>query len=225
MSVAILIPVLRRPHRVAPLVENIHANTPQPHRIVFICSPGDLAETVAVEATDADLLVLDEPCGPGDYAKKINLGHTITTEPFLLFGADDLRFRPRWFENAVQHMTNQTGVVGTNDLGNPQVMAGAHATHPLVARWYADLGTVDEPGKPLHEGYDHNFVDNEFVGTAQARKAWAFARDSVIEHLHPSWSKATWDDVYERGRSGWHQDRRLFVKRSRKWAGWDLSVA
>ena len=223
MSVAILVPALRRPHRVAPLLENVAKATAVPHRVVFICSPEDEAEQAAVVAAGADMLVLDRPCGAGDYARKINHGHRNTTESFLLFGADDLRFRSSWFERAVERMVGHVGVVGTNDLGNSKVIAGEHATHPLVARWYADLGTVDDPAGPLHEGYDHNFVDNEFVETAKARQAWAFAPDSVVEHLHPSWSKADWDDVYERGQSGWHTDRRLFTKRARKWLGWDLT--
>lgn len=222
MSVAVLVPALRRPHRVAPLVDNIHATTPDA-RVVFICSPEDTAEQVAVRAVDADLLVLDRRCEPGDYARKINLGVTLTDEPYLLFGADDLRFTDGWFDRAVRLMSDTIGVVGTNDLGNAKVIAGEHATHPLVARWYCEWGTVDEPGKPLHEGYDHNFVDNEFIGTAQARQAWAFAPDSIVEHLHPSWGKASMDDVYERGRSGWNTDRRLFTKRAKKWLGWDLS--
>lgn len=216
MTVAILVPVLRRPHRVAPLVDSIEQTTPEPHRVVFICSPDDEAEHDAVLASDAEMLVVTSPVGPGDYARKINRGVANTGEPFVFLAADDLRFRPNWLERAAELMSDTVGVVGTNDLGNKHVLAGHHATHSLVARWYTELGSVDGPGL-LHEGYDHNFVDNELVETAQARKAWAFAAGSVVEHLHPSWGKAEWDDVYERGRSGWNADRRLFRQRCPKW--------
>jgi hypothetical protein len=48
----------------------------------------------------------------------------------------------------------------------------------------------------LFEGYPHEYVDDEFVGTARKRGAWAFAADSHVEHLHPSWGKAPMDPMY-----------------------------
>jgi glycosyltransferase involved in cell wall biosynthesis len=219
MTVAILIPVLRRPHRVEPLLDSIEQATPEPHEVVFICSPEDDAERDAVRQVGLEPLMLNQRCRPGDYARKINAGVNATTAPFVLLAADDLRFRKSWFERAASRMSDTVGVVGTNDLGNRAVMRGNHATHSLVARWYCQLGTVDNPDQVLHEGYDHNFVDNEFVQTAQARGAWAFAPDSVVEHLHPSWEKGEWDSTYERGRSGWYHDQRLYRRRARLWAG------
>lgn len=110
------------------------------------------------------------------------------------------------------------GVVGTNDLGNPRVIAGKTATHSLVTRAYVgEHGTVDEPGKVLHEGYQHNFCDTEFVETAKRRGAWAFAGDSVVEHLHPHWSKGDDDETYRRGQAGFEVDRRLHARRRRLW--------
>lgn len=214
MTVSILVPVLNRPHRVEPLLDSIGSFTDL-YEVVFVCSPEDEAEQAAVRAAGLEPLVATWPAGPGDYAKKINLAVRETTTPFMLLAADDVRFRRDWFERAVVQMTDKVGVVGTNDLGNRRVMAGTHATHSLVARWYVEHGTIDDPTCLLHEGYDHNFVDNEFTVTAQVRRAWAFAADSIVEHLHPSWEKGEWDSTYERGRSGWDADRRLFSKRSR----------
>jgi hypothetical protein len=46
-------------------------------------------------------------------------------------------------------------------------MAGRHSTHSLVTRDYVErFGTIDEAGVVLHEGYPHEFVDDEFVQTA-----------------------------------------------------------
>lgn len=216
--IAILVPVLRRPHRVEPLLDSITHATPEPHTVVFLCSPEDETEQDAVRSVGLQPLLASRSVAPGDYARKINQGITATTEPYLLFAADDLRFRRGWLERAVSRMTDTVGVVGTNDLGNRHVLAGIHATHPLVARWYTQLGTIDDPDHALHEGYDHNFVDNEFVQTAQVRHAWDFAADSVVEHLHPSWEKSEWDETYARGRAGWHHDARLFRRRARLWA-------
>jgi hypothetical protein len=79
------------------------------------------------------------------------------------------------------------------------------------------MGTVDEPGRLLHEGYGHNFVDNELVETAKTRDAWTFAADSIVEHLHPSWGKAERDQTYNIGRARFDADRRYFQRRQRLW--------
>jgi glycosyltransferase involved in cell wall biosynthesis len=217
-DVVIVVPVLRRPHRAAPLVESVAAATPEPHRVLFVASPDDLAEQEAVKHAGADLLVVDRPAGPGDYARKINAGVRATNEPLILFGADDLHFHPDWLPEAAAFLNDRTLVVGTNDLGNRRVLAGKHSTHPLVARSYIEQhGTIDGPGVALHEGYHHNWVDNEFCATAQRRRVWAFARRSVVEHLHPSWEKAPDDAVYRLGRRSFERDREYFRERRRLW--------
>lgn len=217
--VVLLVPVLRRPHRVAPLLESIDQATPEPHRVLFILSPDDEAEHDAVRASGADWLTMDESyVGKGDYAKKINQGYVHSTEPLLFLGADDLRFHHGWLDRAVSRLGGTVHVVGTNDLGNARVMAGEHSTHSLVTRDYVDVfGTVDEHAKVLHEGYRHNFCDTEFVGTAIRRKAFAFAADSVVEHLHPHWGKAEHDHVYKIGQRTFERDRMTYATRRRLW--------
>lgn len=217
-DVVLVVPVLRRPHRVAPLLESIEAATPEPHRTLFICSPDDEAELAAVVAAGADHLVLDEPPGRGDYARKVNAAYRASSEPLLFLAADDLAFHPRWLERARARLTDRIHVVGTNDLGNRRVLAGRHATHSLVTRTYvAERGTIDEPDKVLHEGYEHEYVDDEFVGTAMRRRAWAFAKDSIVEHLHPSWGKAPTDPLYDAQAARMRTSRPLFLRRRRLW--------
>lgn len=218
MRVAILVPVLRRPHNVAPLVASIEGATPEAHHTLFICSEGDTDELDAVTDVGAEHLTIPA-YGLGDYAKKINAGFTATTEPYVFLGADDLRFHDGWFAAAHAEMANRKiGVVGTQDLGNPRVKQGLHSTHSLVRRSYIErYGTIDEPGKVLHEGYPHEFVDDELVGTAQARGAWAFAHDSVVEHLHPHWGKAPTDDLYGQARSRYMIGRKLYKRRRHLW--------
>lgn len=213
MSIAILIPAIHRPHRVAPLVENIRATTPADHRVLFVCDPHDRKTQDQVALAGVSMI-----SPGGTYAQKINAGIRHTDEPYVFLGADDLRFHQGWLEAAVALMSDRVGVVGTNDLGNQRVMRGDHATHSLVARWYADIGTIDSPAGLLHEGYAHQFVDDELVATAKRRGAWAFAHDSHVEHLHPDWGKGNPDAVYDKGRSSWARDRRLFRTRSRLWA-------
>ena len=216
-ELVILVPVLHRPHRVRPLLDSVAAATPEPHRVLFICSPDDHAEIAAVDQAGADRLNLDTPPGRGDYARKINAGHRATSEPILFLAADDLAFHPGWWSTA-RDLLDRWAVVGTNDLGNRRVMRGEHATHSLVTRDYIDrFGTIDQPGRVLHEGYWHNFVDDEFIGTARHRGQFTFSRRSVVEHLHPNWHKSERDDTYDRGQARFEVDRRLCNRRRHLW--------
>ena len=214
---AIIAPVLRRPHRVLPLLESIEEHTPKPYRVVFACTTGDDAELDAVRSAGADHLEVGPWRPLGDYARKINAGVAATTEELIFLAADDLAFHPRWLEEAVAKLDAGIGVVGTNDLGNPRVMRGEHATHSLITRAYAELGTIDEPDKVLHEGYPHEFVDDEFVATARHRNAFAFAEASIVEHLHPHWGKAATDPLYDAFASRLKRGRRVFERRRRLW--------
>lgn len=217
-SAVIVVPVLRRPHRVGPLVASVAAATPEPHRVLFVCSANDPDEIDAVKDSGSDLLVVPA-YSKGDYARKINAGFARSDEPWVFLGADDLDFHPGWLPAALAPFENPAvGVVGTNDLGNARVMAGDHATHSLVRRAYIDQhGTIDEAGKVLHEGYWHEFVDDEFVATAKKRGAFAFAADSKVEHLHPLWGKSPTDPIYDAHARRMRAGRVVFNRRRRLW--------
>jgi glycosyltransferase involved in cell wall biosynthesis len=214
LPVAILVPVLNRPHRVEPLLDSIARATPNPHVVLFICDPGDRAEQDAIAAAGGWMI-----SPGGNYASKINAGIRATSEPLIFTGADDLDFHPGWLKHASALMSDTIGVVGTNDLCNPRVIDGEHSTHSLVARWYAQLGTIDEPdsGKLLHEGYPHEFVDDELIATAKHRGAYAHAHRAVVEHLHPDAGKAPTDALYEGRRRRMRRGRVIFHERSALW--------
>ena len=217
-STAILVPVLRRPQNVRPLLASIAEATPEPHRVLFLVTAGDSAEIDEIRSAGADLLEVP-PNRRGDYARKINAGYSATSDPFLFLGADDLAFRPGWLSAALALFEDpRIGVVGTQDLGNERVRNGLHATHSVVRRDYVDrFGTIDERRKVLHEGYWHEFVDDEFVATAQLRGAFAFAHDSIVEHLHPLWGKAPTDALYDAHAVRMRHGRTLFARRRRLW--------
>jgi len=226
-SIVILVLVLARAGSIPPLVRSIRRTQAPavPWSLLFLCSPGDSEGRTAVSAiiteNDQHIRVIDVPweAGPGDWAKKINLGYRETTEDFMLLGATDLEFHENWHLAALE-VARQTGagVIGTNDLGNATVMRGLHSTHPLVRRAYVDeYGTIDEEDKVLHEGYQHQWVDTELCETAKARGQWAFARDSHVEHLHPFWHKGRMDATYKKALSTPHEDHALWGKRRHMW--------
>ena len=120
-------------------------------------------------------------------------------------------------------LVSHIGVVGTNDKCNartydPQTPGYPHATHSLVARWYADQGASwDGPNIIYHEGYEHEYCDDELVQTALVRGSYAHALDSVVAHMHPNIGAAPDDETYQRGRSRTRMSRVLYRHRARLW--------
>jgi hypothetical protein len=215
-DLVIVVPMLGRPHHVDPLLESIRQTTPDA-RVMFCVSPGDHAVHGAVDEAGAERITV--PYSPiGDYARKVNTAYRGTTEQHLFLAASDLRFHPGWYEAATAKMTTGIGVVGTNDLGSPRVMAGEHSTHSLVTRAYVDeFGTIDQPRTVLHEGYWHEYVDDEFIGTAKYRGAFAAALDSIVEHLHPNWGKGATDATYAAQQSRMIRGIRTYRRRRSLW--------
>lgn len=216
----VIVPVLGRPHRVVPLIESLKAATPEPHRLVFVATDSDQRELDAIDAAGAERFTLSGNA-LGDYQMKINYAYRHSTEPFLFTGADDLDFHPFWLARALEAMADpKVGVVGTNDLGSPRVMAGVHSTHSLVRRAYVDeFGTIDESRKVMCELYAHEFCDDEFVQTAMSRGAFVHAHDSLVEHMHPNWKKAHSDPLYERQQRRMAQGRKVYRRREHLWGG------
>jgi hypothetical protein len=228
-TILIAVPVLARPGNAARVAQSAaEATTGCPYRLLYLCSPGDTAEidaclavTAASNCSSVTVAVVPFENGPGDWARKLN--HAIfdlSDEPYILLGADDLRFHHGWDTAVLELLEAGYGLVGTNDLGNPSVTAGVHATHPVASRLYAEAcGTIDECGQLLHEGYDHQHVDVEAVETAKARGAWAFAAGSRVEHLHPFWRKGRDDATYRQGRANSGRDLLLYRSRQHLWSG------
>lgn len=213
---AVLVPVMQRPQNAAPFMASLRASTGMA-TVYAIADEDDQMTQYAWSMAGATVLYLpgDEP---GTFAEKVNHGYAATDEPWAFICGDDVRFRPGWLDQA-QAVADQGAydVIGTNDLGNPKVMAGDHATHLLIRRTYIDAegASWDGPKVLAHEGYRHWYVDDEIVTAAKQRGVWAMALGSVVEHLHPRWGKADHDPVYELGDSHADADRATFTRRAK----------
>lgn len=209
-SVAILVPILNRPHRIEPLLQSIADSTTLPHRVVFAASDQpSIDELTRLGAS----FITDEGGDEGSYPRRINRLYAETTDPYLLLAADDLAFRPQWLEEAMKVMETLDGVVALNDQYNP---AGVHF---LVSRNYIETfgGCMDDSGVVLHEGYRHAYCDDEFRATARARGKWALAHSAVIEHLHVGAGKAPMDETYRIGEAAMPHDFGVFMSRAHLW--------
>jgi hypothetical protein len=217
MRVGVIVPTLGRPHRVAPLADDIAAAS-DGHDVTvhFVAEAHDAATIQAVSEHPTANLIVNRRTA--NYAGAINTAVADTDEPWLFAGADDLHFHPGWLD-ALEPLLDDWEVLGTNDLANPEVLAGQHATHYLISRSYARHAVIDQPGLMMHEGYTHNWVDRELVGTAKHRNVFVPVLDSVVEHLHWCWGKAGMDGTYAKGRDSELDDRKLYASRQHLWGG------
>lgn len=210
-EVAVVVPVLRRPQNAEPFMRSLRASTGL--ATAYAVADDDDPETAeAWAAAGAEVVVGNVRT----FARKANLGYAKTTQPWLFLAGDDVKFHPGWLDHA-QHVAAMlhADVVGTNDLANARVMAGEHAAHLLIRRAYVDeIGASwDGPGVVCHEGYRHNFVDDEMVTAAKQRGVWQMSLGSCVEHRHPVFNTAEDDEVYQMGGASFEEDGKLFRSR------------
>jgi len=188
---------------------------PTEHRVIFICSPLDMDQIEACRRTNREVWIAEWEAGKADFSKKINWAYERCDAEWLFQGATDLRFYPGWDKVALR-VAERSGkrVIGTNDKHNPQVRRGMQSTHTLFARSYIEeYGGLDNTGKVFSEAYDHQFTDLEFCELARKRNEWAFAKQAIVEHLHPHWGLAEEGETYKKAMRSTASDYRLYMHR------------
>lgn len=220
----IIIPTYGRPHRVAEMKADVFAATTLEYRLVFVVEADDLATDEACQEARVDYFVNE---GVRSYSGAVNTAYRHTSGEHLFAGADDLHFHPGWDLAALRCAAENpwAQVIGTDDLLNPYVKQGVHATHYLVRRSYLDEvgGIVDEgPGSFLHEGYGHNYTDTEFIGTAKARCVFRPCFESIVAHLHESAGLSPRDATHDKADATYGADAELYESRRPLW--WTISL-
>lgn len=216
--IAVFVPVMRRPQNVQPLVESFEATSSRSN-LYFVADHDDIDELWAIY--DADCIPIINRSAIKTFAVKCNLGYRETfdtDEPWMLFIGDDVRFHPGWEDEAFAEHDGRS-FISTNDLGNTKVMAGRHATHPIIRRQWVDEhgASWDGPGTVAHDGYKHWYVDNEWTTVAQQAGEFRFASTCHIEHHHPIFQKGQDDPIYRLGQSHSEHDRQLWRSRIGKY--------
>jgi hypothetical protein len=109
-------------------------------------------------------------------------------------------------------------VIGTNDLHNPYVLRGQHATHYLVQYGYIEelSGTFDKL-YPVLYNYKHNYTDTEFIKTAIERKEFSFSHASVVEHMHCLFGLNNLDDAYRKSFGTMEEDKPVYESRMKNY--------
>lgn len=213
----VLVPTYGRAGRLERVRRNIADNTFTQHQVTFIVEADDDRSLLELDRIGARWVVNQRS---RNYAGAINTGYEASDCDFMFTGADDLNFHPGWDIKALKAGDDWFQVVGTNDLLNPYVLAGTHATHYLVDRRYLDDigGVVDQgPGSFMCELYTHQFTDTEFVGTAKARVRFRPCLEAVVEHLHFTVGKSERDATYEFAYDHLDDDSALYDERRELW--------
>lgn len=207
---AILVPSLNRPQNLRELVENIHANTPEEHFILFCV--GDEKSKLILDDM-GEWFLDDEREKDKRYVTRMNkLIEHIDDAQTIFFGSDDVRHHKGWLTSAIRVMDRQNvSVVVVNDLHN------ANGTQALIRTSWLDRAVFDAPGLAFHPDYGHNFADNEMFLTAQVAGQFDRAPESIVEHLHPVFQSANalaWDRTYTDAMDRWSEDEERFRLRA-----------
>lgn len=212
IAVDIIVPVLNRPWQARPFMQSVQESQA---RVIVVAEAGD-DDTIAEWWLAGAFVHTD--LRAHTFAQKVNVGYRIGQAPWMLLCGDDARFTPGWLDAAIEVASSaRAAVVGTNDEANRRVMRGQHTCHPFIRRTYVEFmgASWDGPGVVCHEGYAHNFVDDEIVTVAKQRGLWAHAPKCVIHHLHHIYGTADKDATYQLGQASNEADRNLFNRRMR----------
>jgi hypothetical protein len=229
--VDILLPVLGRPWRARPFMEDLVASMPGDVRLIVIASPWDTDTVAAWHQLETSLLtlaptviLLDQE--PGSFAQKINYGERMCREypllaarepaPWIMLVGDDVKPHPGWLPKALAAGARPNVCVVGTDTHGP--IPDGQTPHPLIRRSYiAERGASwDGPGSLCHEGYRHNFVDVEIAVLAKNRGVWVDS-DAIVEHLARYQGKAPHDGTYAISDETVDEDRRLWEFRQNEY--------
>lgn len=211
---AIIVPVMRRPHNAHPFMASLRMSMTEPRTVYAVCDPGD-DPTIGAWAGEGAVTLI---CPNGStFPIKVQYAYTETKSEWIMLVGDDVRFARGWWAEVmkVACMNPEAQLISTNDMHNPFVTAGIHATHPVIRRsWVDECGASwDGPGHIAHVGYSHAYVDEEWTTKARMDGVFAPALAARVDHLHPTWSGSAWDDVYALGIEHYGEDHELFNMR------------
>lgn len=208
-EIAVLIPTLGRPEKLAPLLENLAEVTAHPHRVYFVVEMTD-AETRSalrhVHGTTHNVILGQF----GSCAAAMNAGYRESTEPYLFTANDDLRFEPGW---DIEALKIPAPIVGTND-GHGRMTCFAMVNRAFVR---VNGAVFDDPDALYHE-YTSQYCDTELADYAKARGQWGEAPLSVTTHLHHEFGDADPNHPnYVKARETCAADHATYERRKAEW--------
>lgn len=213
MALGIYLPTFGRPHRLAPVAENIAKATRSPYRLCFGVEAHDDATLSELERLGLEYVV--NPDTPS-FSNALQALYEYTDEPVFFWANDDFLFLDGWDAAPLEMLERfpDIGVLGVHD-GNPDTKFW---TMSFIRRSYIEeqSGVVDMPDRVLYP-YEHNFIDDELTQTAQSRNVWDKCFEPCIIHLHPSFEwvegRMPTDTTYAKNDKSFARDSALYHSR------------
>lgn len=147
-----------------------------------------------------------------------NAGYWAVKTNWFVLSQDDIIFHKGWLDNALKHITKGIKVVGLYD-GYPYHLQSQHSVAWLINKNYVQKNSLSIGHKNVlfNPDYKKNYADNELNDTAKFRGVWAYASDSLAEHLHPGFNKSQIDSTYQMNENFLGDDRGLYNSRIHLW--------
>lgn len=214
--VAIIVPVIRRPAAAERFMSSLGNNAE--YATVYAVAQEEDHETCKAWVEAGAQLIYAAHHG---FPVKVNTGYRHTTEEYLLFVGDDVRFTDDAVWEAAHLLDSESDLdmVSTWDGFSTYERLAAIAPHPMVRREYISRWGMswDGPGTVASPTYSHWGVDLEWSFIARARGVFEFCPTSAIEHLHPSFGRGKTDEIYSLGESTREADNMNFINRVMHW--------
>lgn len=104
-------------------------------------------------------------------------------------GDDHLPRSDGWAQKYLEQLRKMgAGIVYGNDL---------HQGQNLCTEWAMTKNIVNALGKMVPADVDHLYSDSSVLELGNATGTIQYMPDVVIEHVHPMWKKAKWDQQYQ----------------------------
>lgn len=147
-----------------------------------------------------------------------NAGYWAVKTNWFVLSQDDIIFHKGWLDNAKKHISKGIKVVGLYD-GYPYHLQSQHSVAWLINKNYVQKNSLSIGHKNVlfNPDYKKNYADNELNDTAKFRGVWAYASDSLAEHLHPGFNKSQMDSTYQMNENFLGEDRELYNSRIHLW--------
>jgi len=218
MSLSVIVPVLNRPQNATPFMRSLRRTDAWPCTVYAVCDEEDVP-TITSWADENAVVVISRYGSTFPHKAQYAYEEMIPTDWIFLCG-DDVAFQDGWWNEAmkVAKIEPDACLISTNDLGNPFVTGGIHATHPIIKTSYVEQSGAswDGPGSLVHRGYFHSYCDNEWTEKARLDGVFAPALASIVKHRHPTWGTAPWDDTYGLPLEHIAEDALLYEERRRQ---------
>ena len=208
-DVYVLLPTIYRPSQLRRVLESIRDTAPDIGIVVAI-EQNDEASALVAHEFGAILTRCPDHQGGVSYAWNIALRAAPATAQAFVLGADDLIFKPGWYEATISALDSigGDGLVGFNDLHK----SADFSTHFLMTRNH--LVKVNG-GVMACPHYRAEGVDYEACRRAQKAGKYIKANAAQVEH---DWNGRHPDQWFKLNMQSWGKTRRLMKEREK--LGW-----